>query len=839
MLLIDDPRGEVDGTDEPFELLRPEDLFDDRIELHRMETIYGLTELATSLKPWLLRHILDSGSDCAMYLDPDIRVFDRLDELSDLAQRSSIALIPHARAPIPRDGKMTSESAILATGVYNLGFIAVGPEAGAFLDFWQERLKRECLNDPTNMRFVDQRWVDFVPAMFDCAIVREPRFNVAYWNLHERDVCWTGDHYEVDGKPLGFFHFSGYSPESPHVLSRHQVERPRILLSDRPDLMKLCDEYGAALEAAGFGFADGSQNRAGYGLDPAPNGLRLDRHIRRLYLNWLLAWERGEPGVDPPPDPFDPVGARELVDWLNAVVENPVGPSCLTRYEGTLYAHTPDLRPRFADPQGKDFWRFVGWFEEEASAGRIDPLMVRSVQSRRADPSFRPNAPLRIGDATPDQTAGLNIAGYLDASHSIGELGRLTERAVEASGIDFQSVVYDPSDGSVVLLEDSDEKALAHSTRDQRQPADFGTNLVVVNADQLPSFATRVGASFFEGRYTIGCWAWELSTFPDRWADSFELVDEIWAISEFSRQSIASVTGKPVFNVAPPVMLPQIAPGVGREAFGLDRERFVFLFCFDLLSVLERKNPLGLIEAFTSAFGPGEGPLLVLKTVNGDTKPMDLEMIRVAAYGRDDIRVIDRHLEPGHLATLMSLTDCYVSLHRSEGLGLTMAESMLLAKPVIATGYSGNLEFMTEENSFLVPHTWAQVPEGCDPYPRGAQWAEPDLAAAAQMMRRVVEDPAEASRRAQRGRADLERDFGIPWRAEVLRRRFQDAETRRLAARGREAMSSRRRTAVATARSVARGLGAVERRVGALERRLSWVPADGDARTRETPVRDT
>ena len=105
---------------------------------------------------------------------------------------------------------------------------------------------------------------------------------------------------------------------------------------------------------------------------------------------------------------------------------------------------------------------------------------------------------------------------------------------------------------------------------------------------------------------------------------------------------------------------------------------------------------------------------------------MDLEMVRIAAAGRPDIVVTDGVLAPGHLGASWRMADCYVSLHRSEGLGLTMAESMVLGKPVIATAYSGNLDFMTEENSFLVPYSWTEVPRGAGPYPAGARWAEPD-----------------------------------------------------------------------------------------------------------------
>jgi glycosyltransferase involved in cell wall biosynthesis len=761
VLVIDDVYGEVRSAGEPFEVVHVHDLDEPSSELSHMAAIYEVTEFATSLKPWLLEHLLDEGATSVIYLDPDIQVFDGLGELASAARDSNVVITPHARAPFPRDNKMTDEKAILAVGVYNLGFIAVGQGSRPFLEYWKERLRRECRNDTGNMRFVDQRWVDFVPAMFDCEIVREPRFNVAYWNLHEREVAWTGEGYEVDNKPLGFFHFSGYSPAARHVLSRHQVERPRILLSEHPDLARIVNEYGDALESAGYG-DDADRALAEYGLSRAVNGLVLDRHVRKLYLERLLAWDEGQ--GDEPPDPFDASGAAALLRWLNSIVPSEVGPSRLTLYQATLYAYSPELHAVFPDPQGADFDGFQNWFNLEAAQGRIDPLLVPADLPPLEDPhlatlQWAPRDSLR---------PGLNVAGYLDSSHSIGESARLTTATVAASGIPFQSVVYGAG-----------RMSLATSTQSSAPRDDYDTNLVVVNADQFADFVRCAGAAFFDGRYTIAQWAWELEVFPARWHDAFARVDEIWALSEFSRASIQSATEKPVFAAPLAVLAPDTAPGVGRAELGLPEDRYVFLFCLDLHSVVERKNPVGAIEAFKRAFSPGEGPLLVIKTVNGDSREMDLELVRYAARDRPDVIVTDGHLPRAEQGSLMAASDCYVSLHRSEGFGLTMAEAMALGKPVIATAYSGNLEFMNDDNSFLVPFSWTQVPAGAGPYPAGARWADPDVAAAASFMRTVVESTDVASSTAARGREDMLSHHGLEARSRFVRNRLEAIEDAR------------------------------------------------------------
>lgn len=295
------------------------------------------------------------------------------------------------------------------------------------------------------------------------------------------------------------------------------------------------------------------------------------------------------------------------------------------------------------------------------------------------------------------------------------------------------------------------------------------------------------------------------------WSDSFALVDEVWAISEFSRRAIAAATEKPVFAFPLPVVAPQARPGLDRATLGLPGG-FLFLFCFDFASITERKNPHGLIRAFSAAFAPGEGPTLVLKAVNGTSGLADLEALKLHAAERPDIMVIDRYLDHDEIAALMAACDCYASLHRSEGFGLTMAESMALGKPVIATGYSGNLDFMDDRTAYLVPWTEGVVPANCAPYPEGARWAEPDLDAAAQLMRRVVEHPDEAAAVGARAQHAVLTEHGLAARAAILRERFDHAQA--VLSERSEAGAARGRTPPAGAASTRLGGRAAEEEHG-------------------------
>jgi glycosyltransferase involved in cell wall biosynthesis len=183
---------------------------------------------------------------------------------------------------------------------------------------------------------------------------------------------------------------------------------------------------------------------------------------------------------------------------------------------------------------------------------------------------------------------------------------------------------------------------------------------------------------------------------------------------------------------------------VGKEQFGFSDD-FMFLFVFDFLSVFNRKNPLAVIEAYIQQFRSMEKSFLVIKTINGHHRPEQLEMLKVATRNRSDILVIDGYFDSELSSELISICDCYVSLHRAEGLGLTMLEAMSYGKPVIATNYSGNCDFMDANNSFPVPFELVKIGQGSDPYNENGVWAQPDVFKAAEYMRKVFENREEGA----------------------------------------------------------------------------------------------
>jgi glycosyltransferase involved in cell wall biosynthesis len=232
-------------------------------------------------------------------------------------------------------------------------------------------------------------------------------------------------------------------------------------------------------------------------------------------------------------------------------------------------------------------------------------------------------------------------------------------------------------------------------------------------------------------------------------------VDEVWAPSVFARDAIARRAPVAVtVNVVPYAVRTPTGPFLGREHFALPNEPFVFLAMYDVRSVRGRKNPQAALDAFGEAFQPDDtGALLVIKVTGADEA--EREVLRQWQANRTNVRVIDATLSRLEIDSLLAAADCLVSLHRAEGFGLPIAEAMALAKPVIATAWSGNSDFMTDENSAAIPYRLVTIDESQGPYSAGQQWAEPDIEAAANWMRRLRAEPDSARQMGRRAQATV------------------------------------------------------------------------------------
>jgi len=275
-----------------------------------------------------------------------------------------------------------------------------------------------------------------------------------------------------------------------------------------------------------------------------------------------------------------------------------------------------------------------------------------------------------------------------------------------------------------------------------------------------------------EGVYRIAAWSWELEDLPAQVLQQTSLVQEFWTPSEFSAIGLRKhAVAQPIYAMRPSVNVP--APStLTRTDFGLLGDECVFLSIFDLSGMLERKNPLGAIAAFRRAFSTLDRARLVLKINRAESYPRELEAIRTAASG-SSITVLTGTMPGCDLAALLRCSDSLVSLHRSEGFGYTLAEAMLLGKPVIATNYSANAEYMTPDNSLPVNFDMVKIELDIGVYSAGSRWAEPQIDHAAMQMRWVFQHRHAAQEIGKRASRDAHAMFSRAAFARRLQARLQ------------------------------------------------------------------
>jgi len=377
---------------------------------------------------------------------------------------------------------------------------------------------------------------------------------------------------------------------------------------------------------------------------------------------------------------------------------------------------------------------------------------------------------------------GINLAGYLRTESGVGAAARGYVRALQAAGVPV--ALHDLSHLSGNRAEDRTLTGF-----DAEHPYD--TNLICADVEPHFAIVSHLGAELFEGRYNIGGWAWELPHFPERWHDRFAYYDEIWVGSSFIANALAPVSPIPVVRV-PPVLGP-VSGGsreAGRRKLGLAPDELVFLTVFDVHSHLARKNPLAAIDAFRLAFMPSDRVRLVLKCVNAHADLAGMEALAARAEGHA-IAIYDGYWPAHDVRDLMAACDAYVSLHRSEGIGLPIADAMALGKPVIATGWSGNMDFMTVSNSFPVQYALEEIEADVGPYRAGQVWAEPSVKHAAALMRHIYERREEVRARGETARREIESGYSPASVARLVEHRLEAIQTRRQFAAFRERMWAR------------------------------------------------
>ena len=380
-------------------------------------------------------------------------------------------------------------------------------------------------------------------------------------------------------------------------------------------------------------------------------------------------------------------------------------------------------------------------------------------------------APFSAGFARRHARLGLNIVGFLTADLGVGESARCMVRAADAAGLP----------AALVPLRLNCRNRLGDDTYAARLREDnpHGVNVFHIDPPAAHEIDHHHGAGFRAGRCNIGYFAWELPEFPDAWLPSFDYFDEIWCPSDFTAEAVREKSPVPVLTMPHSIAFDPPAGTAAelRARFGLPRDAFLVLSLFDLNSYAERKNPRAAVEAFRRAALPaprdGGGAALILKVQNVAGNEADFAALREAVRDLPGTVIIAETLSRADLYALEAACDCLVSLHRSEGFGLAVAECMHLGKPVISTDWSATAEFVTSANGRPVRAPLLTLERNHGPYAKGATWADPDPGHAAEHLRELFADPGLRARLGAAARTTVAERFAPAVIGARYRRRLE------------------------------------------------------------------
>ncbi len=688
-------------------------------EFARLALLHTDATLMEAVRPTVLRWIVSEAAGIVVVLPDDAETFARLDVLA--RPTGAVVLCNTRFGPPPLDGKLPDAVDTTSIGRIDQDLFSMRADDQRALDFlgaWIACLVRSPHVGTQRLSATSFPWLDSLADLPGVECVTSTEFPLSVRNADEQKRTVTAS----------LVRWPGFEAKTPWLLSAETGELPRVRPTTHPALARLARERAEALMLPPL--ADDEPLPA---FTHLPNGMIVTNVIRHAYAVGLQRFESGNGGE--PPNPFAGDANEAFITWLVSPVDG-IGAAPLARSFRLLHPELSDSLQSDDD--------VVAWLNDRGPATGVP----RELRPRRSSPSSRPSS---TATAALSLRPAVEVSGYVDAAFGMGAAARVVAAACRASAIP-----------TTVLVDTRTAHHQDASIDGPAWPASSGTPtpvlVLVRNADALLADPADAIAARKAGRKVVGMWFWEVDTFPDRLRPAFALLDEIWVATEFVAQSLRAHSDAPPVHLFPFPLPPPVELGSVRslaQAFSheydIDDDRFVVAFSFDFDSVADRKNPWGAVAAYKLAFPvahealpDGRRPYLVLKAIGSDRHPIDHDRLVFSIDGRSDVLLIEDHLDADGQAGFFCRADAYISLHRGEGLGLTVAEAMAAGTPVVVTNYGGTTSFCDADTAWLVPFGLIDIPPSTPVYAGCGQWAEPDVAVAATYLRSIAttDEPA-------------------------------------------------------------------------------------------------
>jgi hypothetical protein len=611
---------------------------------------YSILELSTAVKPFVLRYLFEHGAETVTYFDPDIFLFSPMNEVFEtLGAGASGVIIPHMLKPFPKDGERPGDLDILQSGIYNLGFISLRrcSDTLEFLGWWSAWLETHCYSDPALGIFTDQKWINFAPIFWPSIyVLRHLGYDVAYWNLHERQLLLHGDQYRIDDYPLVFFHFSGFNANTPSVLSKYDT---RFKVQEGSDLSKILRFYGNEVNSRGFEIT----RNINLPVESFVDGVPVDWLVRLLYRK---AKTRGLKVCHP--RNVGPGSFRAYIGQANR--SEPLSP-----YFNEVVRLRQDLNPLSALGGRQalvDWLRRTGAMELGVMSEVIEPDITHAVRY-----SF---AAFHISEG--------NSCGYARIFDHLG----------------ISPYWIDPRAADPIEMSDPERE---FDFLEVLPPS----NIVFLRCsiDELENLKESIQLALVPGfPVVIGILDGLSSSISKGSTQSLANLDEIWVTSTYLASKLSKSTLRSVLQI-PPVISPLDVQSK-RSELGYLESDILFLIAVTPESAQDWRIASEVVAAFEASFANVKGRLLLI-AILGENVP-EVET-RVAIWSKKNFVNAMRMSDAiASMNELLMTCDVFVDLNLYEGIDIRLGTAMSLGKAVIGAAFGGNLDFMTPENSFLI-----------------------------------------------------------------------------------------------------------------------------------------